>query len=88
VISMPGACCPGKTNAKILSIGGQQIGITHLDDIIERALWMKDASDEELNAFLISQMKIYNYIPPTVEKEYADAALQELLRIKSEKSRR
>ena len=84
---MPGACCPGKTNAKILSIGGQQIGITHLDDIIERALWMKDASDEELNAFLISQMKIYNYIPPTVEKEYADAALQELLRIKSEKSR-
>jgi hypothetical protein len=85
---MPGACCPGKTNAKILSIGGQQIGITHLDDIIERALWMKDASDEELNAFLISQMKIYNYIPPTVEKEYADAALQELLRIKSEKSRR
>jgi len=49
---------------------------------------MKDASDEELNAFLISQMKIYNYIPPTVEKEYADAALQELLRIKSEKSRR
>ena len=88
MISMPGACCPGKTNAKILSIGGQQIGITHLDDIIERALWMKDASDEELNAFLISQMKIYNYIPPTVEKEYADAALQELLRIKSEKSRR
>ena len=85
---MPGACCPGKTNAKILSIGGQQIGITHLDDIIERALWMKDASDEELNAFLISQMKIYNYIPPTVEKEYADAVLQELLRIKSEKSRR
>ena len=85
---MPGACCPGKTDAKMLSIGGQQIGITHLDEIIEKALQMKDASDEELKTFLISQIKIYNYIPPTVEKEYAEAALQELLRIKDTRSRR
>jgi hypothetical protein len=85
---MPGACCPGKTDAKMLSIGGQQIGIVHLDEIIEKAFQMKDASDEELKAFLISQIKIYNYVPPTVEKEYAEVALQELLRIKSLKSRR
>jgi len=85
---MPGACCPGKTDTKILSIGGQQIGIAHLDEIIEKALQMKDASDQELKILLISQIKIYNYIPPTVEKEYAEAAMQELLRIKSLKSRR
>jgi len=85
---MPGACCPGKTDVKILSIGGQRIGITHVDEIIERALQMEDAGDEELKAFLISQIKIYNYVPSIVEKEYAEAALQELLRIKDTRSRR
>jgi sugar-specific transcriptional regulator TrmB len=85
---MPGACCPGKTNSKMLSVKGQQVGITHLEEIIEEALQMMDSSDEETMMFLISRMKIYNYIPPPVEKEYAEAALQELLRIKSEKSRR
>jgi len=51
---MPGACCPGKTDTRILSIGGQQIGIVRLDEIVEEALQMKDAGSQELKTPLIN----------------------------------
>lgn len=80
---MYGPCCPGNPTAKSLRIGNQMVGIVGLDAIIEHALGLKGASDEELKALLLSGIEEYNYVPREMEEEYASAAWEEFLRRKS-----
>ena len=82
---MFGACCPGKANVRKIRVGGLEIGIAELDLIIKRALEMKDRSDDELRAFLLEQVKIYNYVPRSAEAEYAEAVWREFTNARESK---
>lgn len=81
---MMGPCCPGKPVAKRLRIGGQMVGIADLDAVIGEALDLTDDSEEELKAFLLSELKESNYIPSEMEGEYAAAIWDEFVRRRSE----
>lgn len=83
-----GPCCPGKTDTKRITIGGLQIGISFLDQIIEKAMAFPTASEEELRAILLREVKIYNYVPSSAEDEYADAIWEEFVRERARRSRR
>ncbi len=83
-----GPCCPGKTATKRITIGGLQIGISFLDQIIEKAMASPAASEEELRAILLREVKIYNYVPSSAEDEYADAIWEEFVRERARRSRR
>lgn len=80
---MPGACCPGKTSVRMITVGGQGVGISHLDDIVRAASALDDQADEAVKGFLIRQLKIYNYVPSGSEREYLDAVWQEYVKLKS-----
>ena len=65
-----GTCCPGKSDTKRIVVGGQQIGISFFDQIIEKALASGDVPEEELKSMLLRELKIYNYVPSSAEDEY------------------
>lgn len=81
-----GTCCPGKNLTKRITIGGQQIGISFLDQIIEKAMSHPDASEEELRSILLRELKIYNYVPSSAEGEYAEAIWEEFVRERKRRS--
>ena len=74
---MQGTCCPGKTNVRRIRVGGLEIGIAELESVIKNALEMRDSDDEEIRRILLEQIKIYNYVPKSAEREYADAVWTE-----------
>ncbi|MDH7508912.1 MAG: hypothetical protein QHH00_05885 [Methanomassiliicoccales archaeon] len=75
-------CCPESAARKVkkLNVGGFQVGIAHLDEIIEEVknLGLRDSG--EIGKQLLKRAKIYNYIPPGAEGEYAEALLKEYLK--------
>lgn len=83
-----GECCPGKSATKRITVGGQQVGISFLDEIIERALSAEGASDEELKSILLRELKVYNYVPSSVEDEYLDGIWEEFLKERARRSER
>lgn len=70
---MPGECCPGKSVSKRLVVGGQEIGISEYDTIMNKAMELHGASDDEIKRALLRELKIYNYVPRPVEQEYLEA---------------
>lgn len=80
---MIGPCCPGKPVARTIRIGGQMVGISDLDAVIDGALNLTEASDEELKAILLAGIKQHNYIPVEMEDEYSRAIWQEFLKRRS-----
>ncbi|MGD9963476.1 MAG: hypothetical protein AB7S97_06235 [Thermoplasmata archaeon] len=81
-----GTCCPGKDNARKITVGGHQIGVSFLDQIIERAMAHLDAPEEELKAILLREVKVYNYVPSSVEDEYVDALWEEFKKQRARRS--
>ncbi|MGQ9588356.1 MAG: ATP-binding protein [Thermoplasmata archaeon] len=67
---MAGPCCPGRPVVKRILIGGQEVGIAELDAILQKAFEMKGVCDEELKKVLLNELRIYNYVPPSADKEY------------------
>ena len=82
-----GPCCPGKSATKRITVGDHQIGISFLDQIIEKAMECPDASEEDLKAILLREVKIYNYIPSSAEEEYIEAIWEEFERQRTRRSR-
>jgi hypothetical protein len=88
-MKMPsGPCCPGKTATKRIAVGGQQIDIASLDQIIEKAFAAQGASEAELKSILLRELKIYNYVPSSVEAEYLDGIWEEFVRERARRSKR
>jgi hypothetical protein len=83
-----GPCCPEKTAAKRITVGGQQIGIASLDQIIEKAFAAQVASEAELKSILLRELKICNYVPSSVEVEYLDGIWEEFVRERMRRSKR
>jgi hypothetical protein len=80
---MYGPCCPGKPVARTILVGGQMVGISDLDAVIEGTLNVKDAPEEELKAILLAGIQKHNYIPAKMEGEYTEAIWREFLKRKS-----
>jgi len=77
-----GCGCSGNSTSRNLWIGGQNVGIAEIDKILRRTLEFPGASDDELKTVLLKELKLYNYVPSSMEKEYVEALWKEYLRVK------
>lgn len=58
-------------------IGGKEVGIAQLDQIISKISKMSLTDENELSSVLIKEVKIYNYVPRSKENEYRKAVMEE-----------
>ncbi|MDD1773852.1 MAG: 4Fe-4S binding protein [Methanomassiliicoccales archaeon] len=70
---MPGECCPGKSVSKRLVVDGQEVGISGLDEIVQKGLECLDRPDIEQRDVLLRELKARNYVPESVEGSYLEA---------------
>jgi len=66
-------CCAAKRPVDQMRVGKLEVGIADLGGILKRTYERADASDEELKAILLEELKAHNYVPASVEKEYMSA---------------
>jgi hypothetical protein len=78
-------CCAGDALRRIrrVDVGGLSVGISKLDEILADVKEMNLTGEKNIGKELLRRVKIYNYIPASVEKKYQTALLQEYM--KSEK---
>ena len=53
-----------------LKVGGLEVGVSGLSEILERGLEYMDASDNDIREVLLSEMKARNYVPSSAQEEY------------------
>jgi len=72
-------CCPADALRRIrqIKINGSMTGITMLDECIAYVHTQNCCTDTEIRAALVKRVRIYNYIPKSVEGQYADALMDE-----------
>ncbi len=72
-------CCAADALRRIrqIPINGIPTGITMLDECIAELKTQNINSEPEIQAALLKRVKVYNYIPRSVEEEYARALLEE-----------
>jgi len=70
MISEP--CCPGRTVTKRISIGGREIGITGLDDVLDAGFRVGLSSERAIRDAMMRELRERNYVPRGAEKEYED----------------
>jgi hypothetical protein len=72
-------CCAAEALRRIrqLTINGLPTGICMLDECIAEVKTQEVKSEPEIRAALLKRVKVYNYIPPNVEDEYARALFEE-----------
>ncbi|QLH74596.1 MAG: hypothetical protein HPY73_03445 [Methanomassiliicoccales archaeon] len=72
-------CCPSSAARMIrkVMIGGKEVGIAQLDQIISKISKMSLTDENELSSVLIKEVKIYNYVPRSKENEYRKAVMEE-----------
>ena len=80
-------CCASEALHHILLIPINRIptGITMLDECIADVKMHNLKREPVIRAALLERVKVYNYIPPKIEDEYARALLEEYKKIISEK---
>lgn len=73
------SCCAADALRKIkqITIGGTLIGISNLDGIFKIVSKMGFQENAQLKKELLKQVKIYNYVSPAAENDYADAIYAE-----------
>lgn len=72
-------CCPASAARMVrrLRVGEGEVGIVELEAIFEEARRLLPAPDDRLRAALLARARIFNYIPPQAEDDYAEALLRE-----------
>jgi hypothetical protein len=60
-----------------LSVGGKDVGIVCLEDVMNEVLSLNIVDDTEIERELLKRVKERDYIPPKAEKEYSEALLVE-----------
>jgi len=72
-------CCAADALRRIrqIPINGIPTGITMLDECIAEVKTQDLKSESEIQGALLKRVKVYNYIPPNVEKEYTRALFEE-----------
>jgi hypothetical protein len=74
-------CCAAAAARKIrkVLIGSQEIGIAQLDEIMTKVSAM-GLDGDVLGRALLREVKIYNFVPRSKEKEYEIAMVKEYCR--------
>ena len=72
-------CCPAEALRRIrqIKINGIMTGITMLDECIVYVHNQNCCTETEIRAALVKRVRVYNYIPKSVEGQYADALMDE-----------
>ena len=60
-----------------LSVGGKDVGISCLDDVMNEVLSLNIEDDAEIKRELLNRIKERDYVPPKAEEEYSEALLNE-----------
>jgi hypothetical protein len=76
-------CCAADALRRIrqIPIRGIPTGITLLDECIAEVKTQGLATEPEIRAALLRQVKVYNYIPRNVEDEYARVLSEEFKKV-------
>lgn len=77
-------CCAAKRSVDQIRVGKQEVGIADLEGILRRTFEHTDASDDELKAILLKELKEHNYVPASVEKEYLRALWEQFKSFRAE----
>jgi len=67
-----------------MRVGNQDVGIADLEGILKRAYEHTDATDAELKEILLRELKVRNYVPASVEKEYMRALWRQFKNYRAE----
>jgi len=72
-------CCAADALRRIrqIPVNGIPTGITQLDECLADVKMQDLKRDPEIRTELLERVKVYNYIPPNVEDNYARALLEE-----------
>jgi hypothetical protein len=75
-------CCAAAAAAQVrfLIVNGDRIGISNLDGILKTAQDVAPEGELALRKELLRLVKIYNYVPSPVEKDYEDALYAEYMK--------
>lgn len=71
-----GGISPAKVTTKRILVGGAEIGINKLDEIIEAVRAMNLPDDAAVTEELLKLAKKFNYVPSKRSSEYGEALLQ------------
>lgn len=72
-------CCAAEALRRIrqIPVNGIMTGITMLDESVADVRAQNLASEQEICSALMKKIRVYNYVPPRVEGEYARAVMEE-----------
>lgn len=72
-------CCSAEAlrRVKQIEVEGKTVGIVWLEPIMKDVAALDLATDGQVVAELMKRVKIYNYVPQSVEKAYAPAVFGE-----------
>jgi len=62
--------CYRKAVLTSLKVGGEEVGISGLSEIIEKGLTVMDSPDDEVRHVLLTELKARNYVPSSAHEEY------------------
>lgn len=62
--------CYKKPPPTSLLVGGTEVGIAGLEEIMEAALLRMDSPDEEVKEVLMGELRARNYVPSSVREDY------------------
>jgi NAD-dependent dihydropyrimidine dehydrogenase PreA subunit len=65
-----------------LKVGGLEVGISGMSEIMERGLEVMDAPDEEVRDVLLRAMRAHNYVPSSAQDEYMRALWTEFKKLR------
>ena len=82
---MCGPSCPGKPNTKRLRIGGQEVGIGGFDEIMAKGLEHIDDTDANQRDVILRELKVHNYVPESVERDYLNAIWAEFKQVRAKR---
>lgn len=77
-----GSDCYKKPPSNTLIVGGIEVGISGIADIMERALEHLDDDDGEIKRVLLMELKARNYVPGGSEDEYVKALWSEYKKLR------
>ena len=75
-------CCTADALRRIrqVPINGIPTGICMLDECIAEVKLQQLSGETEIREALLKRVKVYNYVPPSVEQEYARVLLEDFLK--------
>ncbi len=79
-----GGCttCGGPVTVRLIDVGGTQIGINRLDQILRSVKAMGLQDPTLVKRELLRQTKLVNYVPPGVDEPYAEALWREYVKLR------